>query len=195
MNGEAVFTSTRQALHVAFLLEIMPATAKSQMQCILERLMEEAGITEELEPHERTVNFGGLTALEVRGQCALVVGAANNHLTPPERSAVWTRFGMRRRQADGVRAFSDYVGPVLTTQHEIARMAMVWGLYAHTGRRDDFSLNKIAEEFQLARTTLQRDQKAIATYHKSLEGRAIERLQPYFQRTGLVPDEQTLQSS
>jgi hypothetical protein len=28
----AVFTSTRQALHVSFLLEVMPATAKSQMQ-------------------------------------------------------------------------------------------------------------------------------------------------------------------
>ena len=32
----AVFTSTRQALHVSFLLEVMPATAKSQMQVVIE---------------------------------------------------------------------------------------------------------------------------------------------------------------
>jgi hypothetical protein len=186
MSEEAVFTSTRQALHVSFLLEIMPATAKSQMQCILEQLMEEAGITQELEKHERTIDFGGLTALEVRGQCAMVVGAVNAHLPPPEQAAVWTRFGMRRRQAQGVRALHTYVWPVLTTKHEVAGLAMIWGLFAREGRREDFSLNKIASEFGLARTTLQRDQQTIGRYQRSLEEKALATLHSFFQRTGLV---------
>lgn len=196
MISEAVFTSTQQALHVSFLLEVMPATAKSQMQVVLEQLLEQHGIAQELEPHERTIDFRGLTALEVRGQCAMVVSAANNRLTVPERAAVWTRFGMRRRQADGIRELGQYIAPILVTQHDVARLAMIWNLYGRVGRRDDFSLNKIAAEFSLARVTLQRDQRAIGTYAKALEARALERLQPYFEQTGLVPSVgQSLQSA
>lgn len=187
MNGEAVFTSVRQALHVSFLMEVMPATAKSQMSYILERLMEEAGITKELEPCERTIDFRGLSALEVRGQCAMVVGAVNTHLGLHEQAAIWTRFGVRRRQAQGVRALGDFVGPALSTQHDTACLAMVWNLFAREGRRDEFSLNKIAAEFSLPRATLQRDQQKIVQYHKTLEARALGRLEPYFQRTKLVP--------
>lgn len=187
MDSEGVFTSVRQALHVSFLMEVMPATAKSQMSYIIEKLMEEAGITKELQPHERTIDFRGLTALEVRGQCALVVASVNTHLTLPEQAAIWTRFGLRRRQAQGVRALGDFVGPALSTKHDTACLAMVWNLFAREGRREEFSLNKIAAEFSLPRTTLQRDQQKIAQYHKSLEERAINRLEPYFQRTHLVP--------
>lgn len=187
MDGESVFTSVRQALHVSFLMEITPVAGRSQLQGILERLMDEAGITRELEVHERTIDFGGLSALEVRAQCAMVVGAVNAHLTQPERAAVWTRYGLRRRQADGVRALIDYITPVLATKHNTALLALLWGLVAREGRRDDFSLNKIAAEFNLPRTTLQRDQQKIGGYVKSLEERAVSTLQPYFVRTKLVP--------
>lgn len=191
-----VFSSTRQALHVSFLMEVMPATAKSQMQAILEQLMAEAGIVQELDLHERTVDFGGLTALEVRGQCALVVGAVNSHLTAPERAAVWTRYGVRRRQAEGVRALGDYVAPMLTTRNEWAIMAMIWGQFSRTGKRDeDFSLRKIEAEFKVPKSTLQRDQQSIVRTEKQLGLRAMQRLQPYFKRTNLVPEDETLQTS
>jgi hypothetical protein len=195
MDGNAVFSSTRQALHVSFLIEIMPVVARSQMQMILERLMEEAGITPQLELHERTIDFRGLSALEVRGQCAMVVGAANGNLPLPELAAIWTRFGMRRRQADGVRALAEYLEPLMGTRHDVARLAMIWSLFAREGKRDDFSLNKIASEFDLARATLQRDRQKIAVYQKALEQRALERLDPYFKRTGLVEFSPTLQTS
>ena len=192
--NEPVFTSTRQALHVSFLFEIMPATAKSQLEQILGRMMEEAGIVQQLEPHERTIDFRGLSALEVRGQCAMVVAAVNAHLVKPERAAMWTRFGVRRRQAQGVRELTDYIAPVLATKHEVALLAMTWGLYAREGRRDDFSLNKIANEFTLSRATLQRDQKVIQQYQKSLEQKATDALMKYFERTGFVATvKQTLQ--
>jgi|JI8StandDraft_1071087.scaffolds.fasta_scaffold424614_1 hypothetical protein len=186
MEADGVFTSVRQALHVSFLMEIMPATGRSQLQGILERLMEEAGIVRELEKHERTIDFRGLSSLEVRAQCAMVVGSVNAHLVPPEQAAIWTRFGLRRRQAQGVRALMDYVSPTLSTQHDTACLAMAWGLFAREGRRDDFSLNKIAAEFNLARTTLQRDQQKIGAYQRTLEERAVRNLTPYFERTGLV---------
>jgi hypothetical protein len=186
-HEDPVFTSTRQALHVSFMFEVMPATQKSQMQMLLERMMEQAGVTEELEPHERSIDFRGLTALEVRGQCAMVVASVGSHLSVPEIAAVWTRFGMRRRQADGVREFADYVQPMLTSRNSIATMAMIWGKFAREGRREDFSIRRIADECGLQRTTIERDQQRMMQCHKALENRAIERLDGYFKRTALVP--------
>jgi hypothetical protein len=187
----AVFTSTRQALHVSFLLEVMPAVAKSQMQVLIQQLMEQAGITQELERHERQVDFSGLSALEVRGQCALVVGAVNTHLAAPEQAAVWTHYGMKKRQADGVRALADYVAPMLAIAHGQAHEAMIWGRWGRFDKlgavqRDDFSIRKIASEFGLPHATVQRDQQRVVACQRQLENRALQRLEPYFDRTGLV---------
>lgn len=186
-HEDPVFTSTRQALHVSFMFEVMPVTQKSQMQMLLERMMEQAGVAEELEPHERTIDFRGLTALEVRGQCAMVVASVGSHLSVPEIAAVWTRFGMRRRQADGVRELADYVQPMLTSRNSVATMAMIWGKFAREGRRDDFSQRKIAAETNISHSTIERDQQRIMQCHKALENRAMERLDAYFKKTALVP--------
>lgn len=187
----AVFTSARQALHVSFMLEVMPAVAKSQMQVLLQQLMEQAGVTEHLEPHERTIDFRGLTALEVRGQCALVVNAVRSHLVQPEQAAVWTKYGMNQRQAEGVKLLADYCAPVLTVGHTQAHEAMIWGRWGKftkngTVKRDDFSVRKIAVEFGLPHQTVHRDQLRIVAYQRQLESRALARLEPYFVETELV---------
>ena len=66
-----VFRSTQQALHVAFLMGILPVTQKSNTQMLLERLMEEAGVAKVVQ-RDGTLNFAGLSPMEVRGQCAMV---------------------------------------------------------------------------------------------------------------------------
>jgi hypothetical protein len=186
-KGDPVFTSTRQALHVSFMFEVLPATQKSQMQMVLERMLEQAGVVEELEPHERSIDFQGLTGLEVRAQCAMVVGSVGSKCTAPEIAALWTRFGLRRRQADGVRELAEYVGPMLVTSNRTAVLAMIWGKFARDGKRSDFSLHKIAGELGGHVTTNTRDQQSIARYQRSLEARGVERLDEYFKATGLVP--------
>jgi hypothetical protein len=191
----AVFTSTRQALHVSFLLEVMPAVAKSQMQVVIEQMMEQAGISQELERHERTIDFRGLNALEVRGQCAMVVGAVQSHLTPPEQAAIWTKYGMRKRQAKGIDLLSDYIEPMLTVRHLHARLAMAWGKFGRECNREVFSIRKIAAEFGVPHATVQRDQQKIVTYQRSLENRALLRLDPYFEDTGLVDSVADVQRS
>lgn len=202
-SGGAVFTSVQQALHFSFLIEDMPATSKSQMQVLLDHLLEMSGrqVEEVLDPRERTIDFGGLNALEVRGQCALVVAAVNTHLAQPERAAVWTRHGRRQRQAEGVAQLADYVGPMLKIGASDAQKAMIWGRYGRfdVGRtrrvtREDFSIRKIADEFGVPLATVQRDQQRIVVCHKHLEGRAIQRLEPYFIRTELVGEYSSLQS-
>jgi hypothetical protein len=194
MTNDPVFSSTRQALHVSFILEVMPAVAKSQMQVVVEQLMAQAGIAQELERHERTVDFRGLNALEVRGQCAMVVAAVSSHLTPPEQAAVWTRYGLRRRQAKGVDHLADYCEPMLTVAHLHARLAMIWGKFGREIDREAFSIRKIAKEFGVPHATVQRDQQKIVMCQRNLEGRALQRLDPYFSATGLVADAGTLQN-
>jgi hypothetical protein len=194
-TSNAVFSSTRQALHVSFMLEVMPATAKSQMQVVIEQLLEQAGISQELEQHERTIDFRGLTALEVRGQCAMVVGAVSTHLALPEQSAIWTKYGMRKRQARGVDGLADYVEPMLTIGHLHARLAMIWGKYGREIDREAFSIRKIAAEFGLAHATVQRDQQKIVACQRALEGRALQRLDPYFEKTGLIDSTGTMQGA
>lgn len=182
----AVFTSTRQALHVSFLLEVMPATAKSQMQMVIEQMMRHAGISEELERHERTIDFRGLSPLEVRGQCAMVCGVVRDHLAEPERGAVWTKYGMRRRQVEGVQILAEYIEPMLTVRNRDAHQAMIWGRFGREINRDVFSIRKIASELGLHATTVARDQQKIVQVQRALEGKALMRLDSLFESTGLI---------
>jgi hypothetical protein len=194
-QGNAVFTSSRQALHVSFMLEVMPAVAKSQMQVVIEQLMKQAGVAEELERHERTIDFRGLTALEVRGQCAMVVGAVNSKLTQPEQAAIWAKYGMRKRQAQGVDLLADYVEPMMTVKYPHARLAMIWGKFGREINREAFSIRKIASEYGLHANTVARDQQKVVTYQRNLEGRALQRLDPYFEETGLIDGGESMQRS
>lgn len=184
----AVFRSTRQALHVSFLMETLPVTQKSQMQVVIERLMREHGLVEQFDERERTIDFRGLSPMEVRGQCAMVVNASKTHLTPPQLAAVSCRYGHNRRQADGVRGLAAYASPQLATGNRLAVMALVWGLFAGKRYKHDFTVRAIASEFGLAPTTLFRDQKQIAKTQRALEAEAVNALDWYFTSTELVDD-------
>jgi hypothetical protein len=182
----AVFTSTRQALYISFLLEVTPATAKSQMQVVIEQMMAAAGVSAELDRHERTIDFRGLNALEVRGQCAMVVGAVQSHLALPEHGAIWTKYGMRQRQVRGVSILAEYIEPMLTVRNKDAHQAMIWGRFGREINREVFSIRKIASELGLPHATVQRDQQKIVTVQRALEGKAMQRLDSLFETTGLI---------
>ena len=184
-----VFKSTRQALHVSYLMETLPVTQKSQMQAIIEQLMRERGLVEQFDPRERTINFSGLTPMEVRGQCAMVVNATKTHLTPFQLAAVQCRYAHGRRQGDGVRVLAHYVAPQLSTSNRLAVMALIWGLFAGKKHKHDFTLRAIASEFGLSHATLGRDQRQIAKTQRALEAEAVNALDAYFTFTELVDDE------
>jgi len=184
LRESAVFRSMEQCLHFSFLMAILPATSKSSMQSMIERLMEEAGIVSVRE--RSSINFGGLTALEIRGQCAMVRGAVVHHLTQPEAAVIHARYAHQVEKAKGVRAVRDYVAPLLATQHESATLAMAWGIFCTPKQRDGISTRRIADEFKLSQSTVTRDQQAIRRAARSLESRGIERLRPMFERCLLV---------
>lgn len=179
-----IFRSVEQALHVSFLMETLPATQKSQMQVMIDWMLEDRGIVQERE--QGTINFGGLTALEIRGQCALVRGAVVHHLPKPEADAVHARFGHQVCKAGGVRGMRDYCAPMLSTQGDMATLTMAWGVFGTQRQRDDLSVRKIAAEYGLSKSTVANDMGIIRRMGRMLLDRAVERLSSIFERSGLV---------
>ena len=97
-----IFRSVDQALHVAFLMDILQVRERSQMGRIIERMMVEAGVTAG-RSEAGSVNFGGLSPLEVRGQCAMIRAAVKDHLAQHHTCAVWARWGHQTTKAEGDR--------------------------------------------------------------------------------------------
>ncbi len=179
-----IFNSMQQCLHFSFLMEILPATQKSQMQTMIDRMLEDMGIVQERA--ESTINFGGLNALEIRGQCAMVRGAVLHHLPKPEADAIYARYGHQVCKAGGIRGIRDYSQPMLSTHNDLATLTMAWSVFGTARQREDFSTRKIATEYGLSQSTVTRDVQVIVRTGRTLEGRAVERLTPIFERGGLV---------
>lgn len=178
MNDNAIFTSVEQALFVAFLMESLPATAKSQMQVLIDAAMMAAGIVQK---HERgTVNFRGLSPLEIRGQCAMIRGAVDHHLPDPERDSVLAKYGFQLTKAAGVRGMRNYAQALLTLGGADATLAMAWGVFGTTTQRRDFTPTKIATHFEAPLRTVQRDMQRLRDTGRILHSRAVDRLQPRF---------------
>lgn len=173
-----IFTSVEQALFVAFLMESLPATQKSQMQALIERAMEEAGV---IKARERgTVNFAGLSPLEIRGQCAMIRGAVTHHLPDPERDSVLAKYGFQLTKAAGVRGMRNYALALLAINGPDATLAMAWGVFGTAMQRKDFTATKVSTHFELPLRTVQRDMQRLRDTGRILHARAVERLQPRF---------------
>lgn len=193
MTIAPVFRSVSQALHVSFLMASLPVAQKGNTQVALERLMEEAGVRTEV-IRDGTLNFSGLTSMEVRGQCAMVRGAVQHHCTAMERFAIWARFAHDASKAEGVSRLRDYCAGQFTVESPQAQMLMVWAVHA-TGRvRNMVSQRAIAAEHQLSQSTVQRNMQGVAKIAGTLRRAGMLRLQPMFERDDLVDAESMLEA-
>jgi hypothetical protein len=98
---DAVFQTTGQALHVAFLIMAVEPRQRNALRQALIRIIEEI---EDPNPKLRqwldqlrgessgAVNFGGLTSDEVRAQCAMVTQVVKDTLPAPEMHVINARF-------------------------------------------------------------------------------------------------------
>lgn len=183
---QGVFQSVGQALFVAFLMEVLPVTQQTSTQILIDGLRKRCGVWDD-QRAPSTINFGGLSPLEVRGQCALVRATVQDHLPGPERDALYARFGHQVTKAKGVRGLAEYIGPLAGVQKEMALLAVTWSLY-QPGKRvqDRWSLRAIEEETGVSKSQLQRAAQTIRHMAQSLERRADERLTVLFEETELV---------
>lgn len=185
----AVFRSVNQALHFAYLIEVMPPTTKCPTQALIEGLMEDAGVKREIQ-RDGTINLAGLNPLEVRGQCAMIRGAVDHHCVPQERFAILAWFSHNARKAEGVRFLRDWCTPLWTVESPSARMAITW----RANLTDDSkaaalcSERMIAGEHQLAKSTVHDQLVKINKACHLLRRRGMARLEDMFASDGLIGD-------
>jgi hypothetical protein len=184
---EAVFQSTSQCLAVSFLMESLPVSQESFMQQVIDERMKELGIWEGSAPADRTVNFSGLSRLEIRGQCAMVRASVAHHLAGHTAAAVHARYSMKRTmKAQAVRTLLAWCQPALATQDGMAGLAIVWNVFCTAAQREDLSVRRIADEFSLAKSSVGRDVQTVRRMTADLELQAVNSLQPMFQTHKLV---------
>lgn len=183
---QAVFRSVHQALHVAFLMAVLPPTQKSNTQALIEQLMRDAGVLREVE-HDGTLNFQGLSPLEVRGQCAMVRGAVEHHCTEPERMAIWAWFAHDENKARAISYLCDWCTPYWTVESRPARMMMTWraNLTEGSAAARQCSVRDVEGEFGIPKSTAHRNVLAVSKACRGLREQGINRLTALFESGGL----------
>lgn len=197
--NQAIFRSTSQALHFAYLIEAYEVSVESIMSKAMRIIMMELGLWNTGEPS--TVNFGGLNALEVRAQCAMIRAAVRSRLPAPEAWAVQARYGINeitladgrrkpvfsRERYDAIMRLGDWLAPSFSNFNPLAVDLLV--ARAVDKRVVDVTFRQMADNFGLDHSTYAYALKRVRGKLEVLEKMAINRLEPAFMADGLVePD-------
>lgn len=197
--NQAIFRSTSQALHFAYLIEAYEVSVESIMSKAMRIIMMELGLWNTGEPS--TVNFGGLNALEVRAQCAMIRAAVRSRLPAPEAWAVQAWYGINeitladgrrkpvfsRERYDAIMRLGDWLAPSFSNFNPLAVDLLV--ARAVDKRVVDVTFRQMAENFGLDHSTYAYALKRVRGKLEVLEKMAINRLEPAFMADGLVePD-------
>lgn len=203
----AIFHSVGQALHVAFLIMSVDAPQDSPLRKALMQMMKDVDLTEDqAEWFEQlrgaasgTVNFSGMSPIDVRAQCALIISAVRSKLPQPEMWAVQAKFGYmeidgganNRRYAfsaeriDAIKGLSHWLAPSINGVSSMALDCLVAKAYANHSRTS-ISLRDLEKSFGIARSTVDRRYKEVQEHLHKLEFKATERLRPIFESQGIV---------
>lgn len=210
---ETVFMDTRQALSIAYMVASLEPRQPAPFRKALIQAMEcqdhltgiQAAWLHQLRgtPSESTVNFGGLSSDEVRAQCSAVISAVNSKLPAPEQWAVRARFipvefediregesrGKRffysRERVESIQHLSRWLPATLCTVTGLARDMLTARVYAD-GEKLAISFRDMAISFGGNHMTYARAYPKVRARLWELEKVAVDRLAPYFERTGLV---------
>lgn len=174
--GDGIFRTIEQALHVAFLFEILPATQKSQMQALIEKLQEHLGVVNRREAG--TLNFGGMNALEIRGQCAMIRAAVDSKLMEPEANAIKARYGQHTTKCNAMLQVAQYINPLIsqTSASADAAQSIVCSIYAQKKEKPFFTTRVIAERHKVSQRTICNDIQIAKRHTEALENSAVARL-------------------
>jgi len=213
MSG-AIFQTTGQALHVSYMILSQEARQNGALRKAILQIMSQLDtltarqrdwMNQLIGEPSGTVNFGGLSADEVRAQCAMVTQAVKDHLPAPEMWAIHARFiptefeDMGRdeegrvikrffysqERVDAIVGLSAYLQPLFPAIHGVALDMMIARAFANHAKIE-ISFRELAENFGGSHMTYARANKSLVEKLRELELMAVRRLTPMFERTGLV---------
>ncbi len=204
-NTDPVFKTVGQALFIAFIMEITPLSTPSPTETLIRDLMKQRYGEAPVPQSERSINLGGMTPLELRGQCALIRATVNDHLAGQERDAIYARFGHKYTRALGVRNLRDHYQTLCNSRHAEAILALLWAIYVpgirqnpgetaqafnlrRARRSNDWSIRGIEKTYGVDRGVLHRDQQMLRKLCLGVELLAQDKLEELFVRTELICD-------
>jgi hypothetical protein len=191
MHDDPIFQDAGHALHVSFLIHSLPATQASPTAIVINQLVKQNHVWDELPPPQaRRVNFRGLSPLEVRGQCAQVVGMVEHHLHPAERDAVKAIYGRQVIKAAGVRGVAGYCEPMLGHSPDCC-LYLAWHVFMEPQQRKGVTLAEIAEKFGASNEAMQYGARLLRKSGQTFHARALSLLAERFERGGLIPESST----
>ncbi|MBR8248679.1 hypothetical protein [Burkholderia cenocepacia] len=206
---DAIFRSTQQALHVAYLVMSEPVREKNGLRLTLIRIIESLGTLNKRQAafleylygsNDGTVNFSGLVPIEVRGQCAEVASAVQTKLSAREQWVILARFGQMgdermpdgtvriyflKERSDAIQNLSKYLVGEFRSVSELAMDCIIARHYAGE-EKAKISFRDLEKAFGASHMTYKRAYDAICPRLKALENGALDKLTEYFVRTGLV---------
>jgi hypothetical protein len=192
----AIFRSTSQALHFAYMIEAYETSVESIMAKAMRRLMKELGIWNTGAPS--TVDFDGLNAMEVRAQCAMIRATVKDRLPRAEAWAIQAIYGINERRVDAggtetwvfsherraaIQSLTLRLRPNLQNFSPVAIYMMVSRV---VDSRSNVTFRQMSERFGLNQTTYSRGLKRIRDTIFRLERMGISRLERTFIAEGLA---------
>ncbi|MDR0674080.1 MAG: hypothetical protein LBF93_10620 [Zoogloeaceae bacterium] len=192
---EAIFNSTSQALHFAYIIQAYEASVESVMAKALRRLIKMHDVWNHA---PSTVNFGGLNALEVRAQCAMIRAAVRDRLPGPEAWAIEARHGINiitmkdgrrlcafsRDRHEAILKLGNYLAPSFPHFNPLAVNLLVARVVDKQCQHA--TLRRLASGSGLGHSAFFYALARVRDRIYALEGMAIDRLTPVFTASGLV---------
>jgi hypothetical protein len=174
MNNDPIFRNVSQALHVSYLMQVLPIGQPSWMQKMIDDHMRACGVWDEAKPHDRTINFGGMSPLDIRAECANVTKRVDERLKTSEAGAIKAWYGHQTTKAQGVQAVFEYVLPMFDIRQD-ATKAIVWSLFAPKTHSEGLSVRAIAKEYEVSRDRVSDNKRAAQkTWYSLLQNGTAE---------------------
>jgi hypothetical protein len=213
---EAIFASTGQAVHVAFLIMSQPAQQDAPLRKALIRVMESIQLTNNqrnwLDDLRGTasgsVNFAGLSSLDVRAQCVMITQAVKDRLPETEMWVLQAKFGQtdfesldddqlprtkepRRRYAfsreriAAIKGLSDWFAPMFPRLKPLAIDCLLGRIFVNH-KKLDIGVRDLADSFGGSHMKYQRATVKMKRHIAQLEQLAFDRLEPFFIEHGVT---------
>ena len=210
-TSNAIFQSVGQALHVAFLIMSVDARQDAPMRTALLRMMEavpnltpaQADWYDDLRgASSGSIDFSGLSSIEVRAQCALITLSVRSKLPKPEMWALQARFGhiesegakdklryaFPAERITAIQSLSDWLRPSFQSIKPLALDCIVAKIYA-SHKKTQISYRALAKSFGENHMVYARALPKIKGHLSEIEKRGMERLAEYFAEQRIIAPE------
>ncbi|PTQ70827.1 hypothetical protein C8R26_13113 [Nitrosomonas oligotropha] len=201
--NQAMFRSTSQALHFAFMIQAYEVSVENIMSKAIRAIMKELGIWNEGDPS--TVDFSGLSPLEIRGQCAMIRAIVRDRLPGPEAWAIQARYGVNeiaaidgkkrfvfsRERQEAIMNLGDWMAPSFPNFNPLAVDILIAKAVGALNKKQSngITFREMAGQFGLSHGAYHYAMKQVGERLIALESRATDTLTPEFERDGVVLSE------